>query len=136
MPSEQVPSGSDLLRPCLRRNLRAQGAMKLISWNCQWPGRNLDRSTKMSYLANLMYSTKAQVTFVSEIRTSKYNFVQLNNHFNVADSFVVPSVGRSGGLWLLWNDEVQVSAKFSSFHLILASVVHVASTVDFVLVCV
>uniref|UniRef100_A0ACD5UPN6 Uncharacterized protein n=1 Tax=Avena sativa TaxID=4498 RepID=A0ACD5UPN6_AVESA len=110
--------------------------MKLIGWNCQGPGRNLDRSKKMGYLDNLMSSTKAQVTFVSEIRTSKYNSTQLNNRFNIADSFVVPSAGFSGGLWLLWTDEVQVTINFSSHHLILATVVNIASNIDFVLVCV
>uniref|UniRef100_A0ACD5Z7B9 Uncharacterized protein n=1 Tax=Avena sativa TaxID=4498 RepID=A0ACD5Z7B9_AVESA len=110
--------------------------MKLIGWNCQGPGRNLDRSKKMGYLDNLMSSTKAQVTFVSEIRTSKYNSTQLNNRFNIADSFVVPSAGFSGGLWLLWTDEVQVTTNFSSHHLILANVVNIAYNIDFVLVCV
>jgi exonuclease III len=110
--------------------------MKFIGWNCQGPGTNLDTSPKMGYLSKLMYSTGAQVTFISEIRTSKYNSRQLNTRFNIADSFIVPSVGLSGGLWLLWNDEVQVTVKFCSFHLILASVVHIASGVDFLLVCV
>jgi len=42
----------------------------------------------------------------------------------------------SGGLWLLWNDEVQVSIRFSSQHVILTVVVHIASNVDFALICV
>lgn len=110
--------------------------MKLIGWNCQGPGRNLNRSSKMGYLDRLLYSTKAQVIFISEIRTSKYNSTQLNNRFNIAGSFVVPSAGFSGGLWLLWNDEVQVTINFSSHHLILASVLNIASNVHFALVCV
>uniref|UniRef100_A0ACD5X0L9 Uncharacterized protein n=1 Tax=Avena sativa TaxID=4498 RepID=A0ACD5X0L9_AVESA len=90
----------------------------------------------MGYLAKLMSSTGAHVTFISEIRTSKYDSMHLNSRFNIADSFVVPSVGLSGGLWLLWNDEVRVTVKFSSFHLILASVIHIGCGVEFMLACV
>jgi hypothetical protein len=68
--------------------------MKIIGWNCQGAGRDLRSSNRMGYLAKLMYSTRAQVIFVSEIKTSKYNSAQLNNHFSTAGSFVVPSVGR------------------------------------------
>lgn len=114
----------------------AEVSMKIIGWNCQGAGRDLRSSNRMGYLAKLMYSTRAQVIFVSEIKTSKYNSAQLNNHFSTAGSFVVPSVGRSGGFWLLWNDEVQVNVKFSSFNLILASVVNIATSLDFILVCV
>jgi hypothetical protein len=110
--------------------------MKAIGWNCQGTGRGLGSSKTMDYLANLMSSTRAQVIFVSETRTSRYSTSHLNNHFNIADSFVVPSRGLSGGLWLLWTDEVQVDVKFADHHVILALVVHIATSVKFALVCV
>uniref|UniRef100_A0ACD5YLP3 Uncharacterized protein n=1 Tax=Avena sativa TaxID=4498 RepID=A0ACD5YLP3_AVESA len=110
--------------------------MKLIGWNCQGKGKNLDRSNKMEYLARLMNSTSAQVIFVSETRSSKITPVQLNTRFNIAGSFVVPSVGLSGGLWLLWSDEVQVSVEFSNRYLILAVVVYIPTNTQFLLVCV
>jgi hypothetical protein len=73
--------------------------MKLIGWNFQGPGRNLNRSKKIDYPANLIFSTKAHVNlnFVSEIRTSKCTPLQLNNRFSLAGSFIIPSVGFSGG---------------------------------------
>jgi hypothetical protein len=43
-----------------------------------------------------MNSTGAQVTFVSETQTSRYNSSKLNSHFNSVDSFVVPSNGPVG----------------------------------------
>ena len=99
-------------------------------------GKDLSSSSKMEYLAKLMNSTCAQVTFVSEIRTSRYSSSHLNSQFNNNDSFVVPSVGRSGGLWILWSDEVCVSVKFSNHYMILALVVNKITNVEFVLACV
>ena len=64
-------------------------------------GKDLDGSAKMEYLARLMNSTGAQITFVSEVRTSRYNSSQLNSRFNIVDNFVVQSNGRSAGLWLM-----------------------------------
>jgi hypothetical protein len=110
--------------------------MKFIGWNCQGMGKDLGSSTKMEYLSRLMTSTGAQVTFVSEIRTSRYKPFQLNTRFNAADSVVVPSNGLSGGLWMLWSDEVHVSVKFSNHYVILAIVVHIASSMEFALACV
>jgi hypothetical protein len=112
------------------------GAMKMIGWNCQGKGRNLNSSKKMEFLAKLMYSTGAQVIFISETRSSKCTTMQLNNRFNIADSFVVPSNGLSGGLWLLWTDKVHVDVKFSNHHIILATVVNIANRMEFALACV
>jgi hypothetical protein len=113
-----------------------QGAMKMIGWNCQGAGGRLDISTKIDYLANIMLSTRAQVCFVSETRSSRYNSSQLNNHFSLANSLVVTSRGLSGGLWLLWTDEVRVDINFADHHFILATVVHIASTMKFMMVCI
>jgi hypothetical protein len=110
--------------------------MKMIGWNCQGAGRALGSSKKMDYLANLISSTRAQVCFVSETKSSRYSPSQLNNRFNIADNFVVPSRGLSGGLWLLWTDEMQVDVKFADHHVILANVLHIASNLKFVLVCI
>lgn len=103
--------------------------------NCQGKGRGLD-STKMCYLAKLIYSTKGQVAFVSEIKSSKVKSSDLIPRFDMADCVVVPSRGRSGGLWLMWNDELCVSVQVANFHIILASVVHIPTKEEFGLVCI
>lgn len=72
-------------------------AMKFVGWNCRGKGTNLGTSRKMEYLARLMHSTGAQVTFVSETRSSECTPAQLNARFNSIASFVVPSEGFSGG---------------------------------------
>lgn len=112
------------------------GVMKFTGWNCQGMGKDLDNSTKMEYLSRLMKSTGAQVTFVSEIQTSRYKASHLNVRFNAADSVVVPSIGRSGGLWMIWSDEVHVSIKLSNHYVILAVVTHVPINLEFALACV
>jgi hypothetical protein len=111
-------------------------AMKLVGWNCRGMGKNLHSSTKMEYLTRFMNSTGAQITFVLEIRTSRYNSSHLNSRFNTADSYVVPSNGRLGGLWMLWSDEVCVSVKFSNHYMILALVVNKTTNMDFALACI
>jgi hypothetical protein len=83
-----------------------------------------------------MNSTGAQIIFVFEIRTSRYNSSHLNFRFNTVGSFVVLSNGRSGGLWILWSDEVCVSIKFSNHYMILALVVNRTTNVEFSLGCV
>lgn len=111
--------------------------MKFIGWkNCQGVGKDLRNSNKMEYLAKLMASTRAQIIFLSEIRTSRYISSQLNSRFNIADNFVVAPKGLSGGLWLLWSDKVQVIIKCSNHYLILALVVRIATNLEFALACV
>jgi hypothetical protein len=81
--------------------------MKALGWNCQGMGKSLG-SPKMCHLAKMIYATKAQVTFISEIKSSKVSANDLATRFNMCDAIVVPSRGRSGGLWLIWTDDVQV----------------------------
>ena len=42
----------------------------------------------------------------------------------MCNSFVVPALGLSGGLWVMWNDEVDVNIVSSCHYYVLASVAH------------
>jgi len=63
------------------------------------------------------------------------NCLITSNHFQVSDSFVVPAVGLSGGLWVMWTDDVDVNIVFSSHYYVLAFVVNRATVVSLNLVC-
>ncbi|GJM90657.1 hypothetical protein PR202_ga06958 [Eleusine coracana subsp. coracana] len=63
----------------------------------------------MRHLHRLISCTKAKVIFVSETGSNKFSVRDLIRNFNVYDSFIVPANGISGGLWLLWTEDVQVT---------------------------
>ena len=109
--------------------------MKALGWNCQGMGKNLG-SSKMIHLARMIQSAKPQVTFISEIKSTKVSSSDLVSRFNMCDAIVVPSRRRSGGLWLMWTDELKLHVHSSSFYLILATVTIVATSQEFGLVCI
>ena len=80
-------------------------------------------------------STKVQVTFVSEIKSSKFKSHDIATRFNMHDSFVVPSQRRAGGLCLMWSADLQVDVHSSSFYLILPIVTVRATNHQFGCVC-
>jgi len=90
----------------------------------------------MVHLSRLLLSTKTQVCFISETRNSSISSSSIKNHFNYNDAFVVPSIGQSGGLWLIWSDEVDVSIVGHHHHYIFALCTNKASHLQYGLVCV
>jgi hypothetical protein len=93
------------------------------------------RSSTMTHLSRLPALTRAQVTFILETRNSTLSRVSILNHFNLSDAFV-PSQGRSGGLWLMWSDDVAVTIVDSTHHYIFAICVNKSSLKQYSLVCV
>jgi hypothetical protein len=53
----------------------------------------------------------------------------------MCNSFVVPALGLSGGLWVTWNDEVDVHIVSSCHFYVLASVAPKSNSSSFNLVC-
>lgn len=84
----------------------------------------------------LLASTKAQVYFLSETRNASITKTAIKNHFNYKDAFVVPVQGQSGGLWLIWNDEVDLNIVNHSHHFIFVLCINKTSLQQYGLVCI
>uniref|UniRef100_A0A0E0C2Y7 Uncharacterized protein n=1 Tax=Oryza meridionalis TaxID=40149 RepID=A0A0E0C2Y7_9ORYZ len=93
------------------------------------------RSKKMQHLQNLIRSTQAHVIFVSETKISVISSDDLTNAFPVDHSFVVPADRNSGGLWLMWTNEMDLTVAMSSANYVLAFGVHNLTKAQFVSLC-
>jgi hypothetical protein len=60
----------------------------------------------------------------------------LINRFNAANAFVVPAEGQSGGLWLLWKDNISLSVVDQAKYYIFALCTNHLDNMQFDLVCV
>ena len=109
--------------------------MRALGWNYQGMGKTLS-SSKMVHLARLIDSTKAWVILISEIKSSKVKSTDLITRFNMSNSFVVPSRRRSGGLRLMWNDNLYINVHTTSFYFILATASIKSRNQKFGLVCI
>jgi hypothetical protein len=89
----------------------------------------------MRHLSRLLQSTSPQVIFLSETRNSSISVSSLVNHFNLNDAFVVPSQGHSGGLWLMWTDEIELHIFDHSQNYILAVCKNTTSNISYGLIC-
>lgn len=60
----------------------------------------------------------------------------ITNHFNYHDAFVVPPQGHFGGLWLFWNDEVDLNIVNHEHHFIFALCTNKITSQQYDLVCI
>ncbi len=107
----------------------------MLSWNSRGIGGHLG-SKKMQHLQNLVRSTQAQVIFISETKNSSITTNDLSNAFPIDNSFVVPAVQSSGGLWLMWTNEMDLTIVMSSQNYILAFGVHNPTGTMFNMLCI
>ena len=88
--------------------------MILLSWN----GRRLGNPTVVHDLFQLVKRKKPTFLFLIETKSSSNKMEFLRNKLGFSGLFVVDSVGRSGGLALLWHDESGLTIKnFSRRHI-------------------
>jgi endonuclease/exonuclease/phosphatase family metal-dependent hydrolase len=105
--------------------------MNTLAWNC----RGVGGSRKHQFIASLLRSTRSNVAFVAETKRSLRRSKNILQHFPLPNYEIVPSRGRSGGLWLLWDDNTNLTVITKTRFLIHAEVVEKDSRI-WDLVCV
>lgn len=80
------------------------GTMSLIAWNC----RGLGNHTTVQVLLDLVQRKKPRVLFLCEMFVGRHRIEHVRKHLGFAYCFAVDSVGRRGGLALLWKRDVEV----------------------------
>ncbi|MQM11687.1 hypothetical protein Taro_044596 [Colocasia esculenta] len=92
--------------------------MKLISWNC----RGIGGSATVSTLRHLIHSCKPNITFLSETEASSLKASSFFKMNSIDNNHVVDSRKRAGGLWIWWDQNVNIQIIDSDDHLIDAKV--------------
>ena len=88
--------------------------MNLVSWNCQ----GLGNPKAVRALHSMVKSKAPKVLFLMETKLSGKRMEGIRTKVGFDYAFTVPSVGRSGGLALLWKQEVDVRIQnFSQHHI-------------------
>jgi exonuclease III len=79
--------------------------MKIISWNCQ----GLENLRSVRDLCQMVKVKQPKMVFLMEtkLRQNKMEVIKLKAGFD--NVFTVNCVGRSGGLALLWKNEMEVT---------------------------
>ena len=94
--------------------------LDILSWNC----RGLCGDTTRRALKDLISQNKPQIVFLSETKISdvqEVKYLQMTLGFTNVEFFL--SDGRSGGLCMLWNDDVKLQIGSKSLNHIDAVVV-------------
>ncbi|XP_042964722.1 uncharacterized protein LOC122298944 [Carya illinoinensis] len=86
--------------------------MKLLAWNC----RGLGNPRTVRELHLLVKEKVPQVVFISETKCNREKVEKIRNRLGLANSFVVESRGRSGGLAMMWSEKTYASLFSYSIH--------------------
>ena len=76
--------------------------MIVLSWNC----RGLGNRRAVQVLADLVRKQGPKILFLMEKKLTKTELEPIQRELNFHSMIVVPSRGRSGGLALMWKDDV------------------------------
>jgi hypothetical protein len=88
--------------------------MSLLSWNC----RGLGNPQTVLDLRQMVREKKPKAVFLMETKTRHKRIEFLKMKLGMENMFVVDSVGRSGGLALLWKEDFNLSIQnFSRRHI-------------------
>lgn len=88
--------------------------MNTLSYNF----RGLGKALAITRLTSLVRREALKVVFLMETKCDRKKMEEIRDRIGFMGCFVVDCVGRSGGLCLLWNEEVTVSIKsYTSHHI-------------------
>lgn len=77
--------------------------MSLLLWNCRCSG-----GTTISTVNRYLRCTREKLAFISEIRCNEKMAIQRIKTLSLCNYVVVPADGQSGGLWIIWDDDIKV----------------------------
>ena len=88
--------------------------MNPLSWKCQ----GLGNPQSIKALHDLVRRWDPKVVFLMETKSKTRRMERIKNRIGMANDLIVPCIGRSGGLALLWAREVDLEIKsFSKNHI-------------------
>jgi hypothetical protein len=76
------------------------------------------------------------VCFLSKTRNASITTNAIKNHYNYKDAFVVLSQGQLGGLWLIWNDDIDLTIVDLNHHFIFVLCTNKISMKHYGLICI
>lgn len=84
--------------------------MKILVWNV----RGLGNHKMLQALRHEVRSVKPQIMFFCESKCSRDRGEKLKGELNFGEFFCVPSIGKKGGLILMWEEGIQAQVLSSS----------------------
>ena len=88
--------------------------MNPLSWNC----RGLGNPQLVRALHDLVRCWDLKVVFFMETKSKTKHIEMIKNRIGMANGLIIPCIGRSGGLALLWARVVDLEIKnFSNNHI-------------------
>lgn len=78
--------------------------MNILSWNCRGSGGRATLHTMSRYLR----ATRPHLAFLSETKCNSVKAMDRIARLPLPHAEVVPSTGKSGGLWLLWSNDISI----------------------------
>ena len=81
--------------------------MIALGWNC----RGLGNPRSVRVLCELMQRSKPNIVFLSETKMKKYQMEKVKFKIGLMNGLIVPSIGRSGGLTMLWSRDIIIEVQ-------------------------